>query len=217
MSPGTAVSPALAESESAQPSADTGVRSVAERIRARGSATLRISGRSMYPWIRPLDIVFVRRWDFERISLGNVILFERNGRLLVHRVIRLVSAELGGETRLLAVTKGDAVAREDAPVNRAEFLGRVSRIHRKQRHIDMESLSRNVLGRVLATLSPASPFLYFPFRAIERIFFAGEGRTAGSVLLEGKSYREDSVVIRGVEMSGRDLEAAAKCESHALP
>ncbi|MGH9685113.1 MAG: S24/S26 family peptidase [Candidatus Acidiferrales bacterium] len=217
MSSATALSPARVKSELAQPDLDAGVRSVAERIRTRGSATLRVAGRSMYPWIRPKDIVFVRRWDFDRLFPGNVVLFQRNGSLLVHRVIRVVSAKAGDEGTLHVATKGDAVADEDAPVTHAEFLGRVSRIHRKHRHIDMESLSRNALGRVLAGLSPASPLLYPPLRVIKRVFFVVARRTTSGVFLETKSHRADSVVIRGMEMSGRDLEAAAKSEAHSIP
>ena len=48
----------------------------------------RVFGASMFPWIRSGDLVFARRFGYEQASPGDVILFERNDRLFVHRVLR---------------------------------------------------------------------------------------------------------------------------------
>ena len=67
--------------------------------------------------------------------------FERAGRLFVHRVIR-AAAGAGGKERGALITKGDALDAEDEPVTRAEFLGRVIRVHRGNRHIEMGAIGR---------------------------------------------------------------------------
>src|SRR5215469_10615752 len=54
---------------------------IAGRIRANGSVCFRAFGGSMYPWIRPGDIVFARRIEIEHARLGEVVLFERGGRV----------------------------------------------------------------------------------------------------------------------------------------
>jgi hypothetical protein len=72
----------------------------------------------------------------------------------------------------LLITKGDALDRKDVPVSVEEFLGRVTRVHRGQRHIDLETLGRLILGRFLAFVSPASVLVYGPLRMIKRILFA---------------------------------------------
>jgi len=140
--------------------------SVADKIRIGGSATIRVVATSMFPWIRPGDQAFIRRYDFSQISPGDVILYERANRLFIHRVIRRITRpSLGGDASLLVV-KGDALDRPDAPVSAKEFLGRAIRIHRGKRHIDLESFSQTVLGKVLSGVSRLTRFVYGPLRIL---------------------------------------------------
>ncbi len=81
------------------------------------------------------------------------MLFERAGRLFVHRVIRAAVAGAGRRERGALITKGDALDAKDEPVTRAEFLGRVIRVHRGNRHIDMGSMGRVMMGRLIARFS----------------------------------------------------------------
>jgi signal peptidase I len=173
MSASTAIAPARIESEHAAPcQPGPRVNPIAAKVRANGSACFRVLGASMFPWIRSGDFVFVRRSTFESASAGEVILFERNQRLFVHRVLRRLADESARRTRSLLITKGDALDGKDAPISEAEFLGRVTRIHRRQRHIDLEFLGRILLGRFLAFVSPASSLLYRPLRTLKHILFA---------------------------------------------
>jgi len=143
--------------------------SISEQLRANGSVCFRVLGASMFPWIRSGDLVFVRRFAFEQASRGDVVLFERDARLFVHRVLRGGANGAGAADTL--VTKGDALDREDMPVSRAEFLGRVIRIHRDDRHIDMESMGQKLLGRFLASVSRASSLWYWPIRSAKHFLF----------------------------------------------
>jgi hypothetical protein len=127
----------------------------------------------MFPWIRSGDLVFVRSFAYEQASRGDVVLFERGERLFVHRVIRSAMAGSGGKgkERAALMTKGDALDRADEPVTRAEFLGRVIRVHRGNRHIDMESMGRVMIGRLIARFSRASFALYRPGRMVKHLLF----------------------------------------------
>jgi signal peptidase I len=134
--------------------------SLADRIRIGGSATVRVLARSMSPWVRPGDQVFVRRFDFSRVVAGDIILYQRANRLFIHRVNRrMVRPNLEGNASFLVVT-GDAPGRPDVPISAKEFLGRATRIHRGKQHIDLESLSSTVLGRILARISRLTRFAY---------------------------------------------------------
>jgi signal peptidase I len=143
---------------------------ISRKIRSQGSVCLRVLGGSMTPWIRSEDLVFIKRFDFERVSTGDVILFERDDRFFVHRIIGRRQFMPGGKERAQLITKGDALDGVDAPVSAEEFLGRATRIHRGHRHIDLESLTHILLGRGLAHLSRMSPLLYRPIRFAKHLF-----------------------------------------------
>src|SRR5580704_11980065 len=142
---------------------------ISGKIHSQGSVCLRVLGGSMTPWIRSGDLVFIKRFDFERVSTGDVILFERADRFFVHRIIGRRRSVPRGKEQALLITKGDALDGVDAPVSAAEFLGRATRIHRGQRHIDLESFTHVLVGRVLAHLSRMSPLLYRPICFAKRV------------------------------------------------
>jgi signal peptidase I len=169
MSPATAVSPARIEPDADHTRQTISTQSIAEKVRGHGSACICVLGRSMFPWIRPGDFVFVRRHDFERVVRGNVILFERDSRVFAHRVLRRVNAPAASKSGSFLITKGDALDGPDAPVYATELLGRITRIHRRQRHIDFESLGQVFCARLLACISPASFLLYRPLRWAKRL------------------------------------------------
>lgn len=144
---------------------------VAEKMRTQGSAYLRVSGGSMVPWIRTGDFVFIRRFDFAKVGAGDVIVFQRNGLVVVHRAIRRINGAASENSASLLITKGDASDDFDAPISAAEFLGRATRIHRGRRHIDLESFTQKLIGRVLARISRLSRVIYLPLRFGKRLLF----------------------------------------------
>jgi signal peptidase I len=144
---------------------------IAAKLRADGSVCFRVFGASMFPWIRSGDLVFVRSFAYEQALRGDVVLFEREERLFVHRVIRAAVGGARGKERGALITKGDALDGEDEPVMREEFLGRVIRVHRGNQHIDMESMGRVMMGRLIARFSRASFALYRPARVVKHLFF----------------------------------------------
>jgi hypothetical protein len=90
--------------------------------------------------------------------------------LVTHRAIRGAHAASPEKIASLLLTKGDASDEPDSPVSPAEFLGRATRIHRGRRHIDLDSFTRVLLGRLLARISRVSRFVYGPFRFSKRLF-----------------------------------------------
>jgi signal peptidase I len=145
---------------------------ISRKMRSYGSVCLRVLGGSMTPWIRSGDLVFIKRYDFERVSAGDVILFEREGRFFVHRMIGREQTVQAREKVVRLITKGDALDGQDTPVSREEFLGRAIRVNRRHRHIDLESINRIVLGRIVARFSRMSPLLYRPLRFAKHLSLA---------------------------------------------
>ena len=89
----------------------------------RSSGTLRLSafGNSMLPTIWPGDQLTIRHRSFEQVLPGDVVLFARDGRFFIHRVLRRL--ELDSNPQLL--TRGDAMPDADAPVSAEELLGKI--------------------------------------------------------------------------------------------
>jgi Peptidase S24-like len=109
---------------------------VAKHVARSGRVCLRVHGVSMLPWVRPRDIVVVHRTEPKGICRGDLVLFARYGRLFVHRVVE--KRDLASHSHLLV--KGDSHPEPDAPIQAEELLGRVVRIHRGQRRIDLDTL-----------------------------------------------------------------------------
>jgi signal peptidase I len=79
-----------------------------------------IVGVSMNPVLYENDIVMVEPLEFEKVVIGDVIVFEHRGTLIAHRVIRI---NQDGNF----ITKGDNPrARQDPfPISRISYRGRV--------------------------------------------------------------------------------------------
>jgi len=98
----------------------------AEVLASFGQARLPVTGSSMFPSMQPGDLLEIRR-PTGPIQTGNVVVFERHGKLVVHRVV--------SQTGDLFITCGDRVRYPDAPVSAAAILGCVIAIERRGRRI----------------------------------------------------------------------------------
>lgn len=136
-------------------SSDRSTREVRDLLQRRGWAFLKISGKSMFPWIRPRDLVLLRRASVAAISRGDVIVFAKNVTLCMHRVLLLTRASTEDAQPVL-ITKGDAVADRDDPVLATEVLGKVEFVYRRNREIRISTGWRRYLGKLLALASPST-------------------------------------------------------------
>jgi signal peptidase I len=121
-----------------------------------GRVHLRVYGGSMLPWIRPRDIVVIRHAKLAHIQCGDIVLFAREERLFVHRVIEKKT----GQNATLLVTKGDAQPHRDAPISSDELLGRVSSLYRGWHWVNFDSSAQGVLNGLLFRISLLSEMWY---------------------------------------------------------
>lgn len=117
-----------------------------EVLRCFGSVRFSATGWSMLPSIWPGDTLVVDRVNRDQISLGDVVLVGREGRLCAHRV---VSHANSGKTRW--ITRGDAMPAPDRAVAEHEILGRVTYLIRSGRLIPVPA-ERSVADRVTAKI-----------------------------------------------------------------
>ena len=137
---------------------------VVEALCLTGAVRLRVFGSSMRPWLRPGDLLLICRENPLRVRPGQIVLFRRAGGLFVHRVIRK-SWQRG---QPVLVTKGDAFREEDPPLSSCEFLGRVARVIRASREINLETWPQLWLSRLLARISSASSWCYPIARSVAK-------------------------------------------------
>ena len=139
----------------------TGCNLAADLVRTHGSLRLRVAGGSMAPAVRPGDTIIVQSCGMGEVSAGEIVVFMRSGRLVVHRA--QASVVDSGESHLL--TCGDRNRKLDARVTGAELLGRVTCIERNGITISgvaRRSLAQKLISRALSYSNRATS-LYLRF------------------------------------------------------
>lgn len=101
-----------------------------EVLRSSGRLRLQVTGWSMLPTLWPGDTLMIERAGWHGIAPGDVVLFGRDGRLFVHRVISK-SDRLADSPGL--ITQGDGMPAPDPPVSSSELLGKINLICRGSR------------------------------------------------------------------------------------
>jgi len=173
MSAATAVSRVQIE-HAQQPVSAATDRRIADQIRNQGSACIRIHTRNLIARLRPSDQVFVRRWEFAQVSVGDVIAYERGSRLYIQRVLRRTHLPTANGRSSFLVTRDDANV--NSLVSAQEFLGRATRIHRRNRHIDLESMGQVLVGRIMSIVCRWRRVAHGPLRLAKNSTFSTNDR-----------------------------------------
>ncbi len=137
---------------------------------------VRVTGRSMTPFIRGGDIVTLQKTPQSDLQKGNLILFRNNRcNLVLHRIIK-IEPRKGQETAIQ--TKGDA-ANFDEPVPIHRVMGKVCKIEKAVpfwgvTHIDMESVFWKGVSYLIAIVTPLNPSIREPiflcYRGLKVVF-----------------------------------------------
>jgi len=134
------------------------VEVIATALAGQGRISLLVRGSSMLPWVRPGDIAVIRRTDVAHVRCGDVVLILRDKRLVVHRLVKKHGSL--GTTKFLA--KGDAHHGDDGMIHGEQILGRVIKIYRGNRQIDLDEPRHLALGILISQFSRKSAYWY-PF------------------------------------------------------
>lgn len=80
-------------------------------LESGNSVELPASGYSMFPTLRPGDLVIVKPFEKEALpNPGTVVIYEENNSLVMHRLIRIQKNDQGD---LLFITRGDSLSTVD--------------------------------------------------------------------------------------------------------
>ena len=122
-----------------------------EVLRSTGTLRLRVTGWSMLPSVMPGDTLVIDRVQSNAVCEGDIVLFGRDRRFFVHRVMTKSSDSEIAEF----VTCGDAMPAPDPPVSESDLMGRVSFILRNGECFQ-PARSLSVSARVVAALARRS-------------------------------------------------------------
>jgi len=101
---------------------------VAEALREWGTVKVRATGMSMLPALWPGDLLTIHSLPPERAEPGEILLYMRQGRFFIHRMVGKNLAVSEAEPFL--ITRGDCTPGNDPPVSGSELLGKVTEVRR---------------------------------------------------------------------------------------
>lgn len=122
-------------------------------------------GTSMVPAIQPGDLLSIQPVNPKEVLSGDIVVYARDERLIVHRIVRTSAGSSGA----CLVTRGDRLLRDDPPVPGDDLLGRVTRIERKQRLVNLRPFS-NVAQRALCMVLRRSDRATYLFLRIKGLW-----------------------------------------------
>lgn len=102
---------------------------------------IKLSGFSMYPYLKPDYYGIVKNVAFDDISKGDVIAFSENEKYVLHRVMEKNSDFL--------ICKGDSRMIYDAKVKPENVLGRLSMIEINSKLIDVNSKKHKLIASLV--------------------------------------------------------------------
>ncbi len=116
-------------------------------------------GLSMFPLIKSKDRLYVEKPKFNKIHIGDIIVYYNHRKLISHRVIWKNSQHY--------IVKGDNNYFIDPPVTHSQILGKLNYIENRQYHIRLNSYKASVIKYcfLLYSLIP-----YVSFKIIIKIF-----------------------------------------------
>jgi signal peptidase I len=116
---------------------------IVEALRAGKSIPLRITGRSMYPFLSSGEVVLLEPCPVQSLETGDLVAFERDYRVILHRVLAIHPGKV--------IEKGDNV-RQETVVEERQIIGRARAIL-GQRTVSLMQPRYRTAARWLARLS----------------------------------------------------------------
>jgi len=114
----------------------------------------KLGGNSMFPYLRDGEVAVTVRIPADQLKVGQVIVFEQNGRWIAHRLVEIIQTK----ERSNYVAQGDSIMRPDAPISEDAYMGVVIGFLRngKQHEVDF---GQEFYGKIMVSLRPFPQFL----------------------------------------------------------
>lgn len=124
-------------------------------LKTGSSLRIRVTGRSMVPFLKGGEILTIRRVSYNSLRRGDLILFRsKYDSPVLHRIIRIKPSY---DKAYIFHTKGDASRLPDDPVHQNEVMGKVCKVQKNSydagpENIDMESTMWKKINFLIALI-----------------------------------------------------------------
>ena len=131
------------------------------KMKSNDLLVVKVKGNSMWPFLRDGDIVVVKSMSLEEISLGEIVLAEKNSVFFCHRLFRKKEGYFQ--------TKADTFLGLDPKLKRVNLLGKVIAKKRKGKFVRIDRKINKCLGIVILWVSLLLSPLYVILRFLRRL------------------------------------------------
>jgi signal peptidase I len=136
-----------------------------KRRRASTIITSGIRGSSMAPLINERSGLIIDSADKKSFSLGDIIVFIKEDRVIAHRIIR----SLRGKKEVSFIVKGDNNLKIDGMIKKSEILGKVIKIKNPKYEINLDNTKNKIIKYIFLIYSLL--ILKFPNLSKYRLLF----------------------------------------------
>jgi signal peptidase I len=124
---------------------ESAINLIGEALASDEAASLRVMGNSMIPLIRKGDIVFVRVHSTDKLSLGDIVVFQRGVEYVTHRYLK--------DNGTMLLTKGDNSILPDVRIDKQAILGRVYQINHRNSIRKLDNKKAKHIAIIIGLLS----------------------------------------------------------------
>lgn len=134
----------------------------------KGKIHLRLSGFSMYPFLKEGDVALIKKEDISTLKIGDVIVFKQEQKMIAHRLMEI--KKIGNQYEL--ITKGDTSKKNDPLFSEHSYVGKIISFHRNEKNVTITSNYFELIGRIIVKTSRLNtPVFVLNKRIWKRISF----------------------------------------------
>ena len=111
-------------------------------------------GLSMFPFLLPGTIIRIKRCKLSQVNKGDIILFTRDNKIVLHRCIK--------RDNNMIYTKGDSLVKSDTPFSFDNYLGKLIAYKRRNEFQSVNNKSFQYYARMILLVKPVSGYFLRP-------------------------------------------------------
>ena len=136
-------------------------------IEEKGKIYLRLSGFSMFPFLKDGDVALIKKVEISALKTGDVIVFKLDQKMIAHRLMEI---KKNGEHYEIT-TKGDTSKNNDPKFTELNYVGKITSFNRKEKNIKITTRFYEFIGVFIVKTSWLNtPFFVLNKRLWRRIW-----------------------------------------------